>query len=94
MINRLFQAASLMSENPPGRGFIPGADVSGVNDPPSFPDAADALLDSSTLTHFLEPMDYYYSLMEHDIEGDYLEHRKLLKVNWSSPLEWQVIRRV
>ena len=47
MINRLFQAAPLMSENPPGRGFIPGADVSGVNDPPSFPDAADTLLDSS-----------------------------------------------
>ena len=48
MINRLFQAALLMSDNPPGRGFIPGAGVSGVKDPPSFPDAADALLDSST----------------------------------------------
>ena len=48
MINRLFQAATLMSENPPGRGFTPGADVSGVNNPPSFPDAADALLDSNT----------------------------------------------
>ena len=47
MINRLFRAASLMSENPPGRGFIPGAGVSGVTEPPIFPDAADALLDSN-----------------------------------------------
>ena len=37
-----------MSENAPGRGFIPGAGVSGVDNPPCFPDAADALLDSST----------------------------------------------
>ena len=47
MINRLFRAASLMSENPPGRGFVPGAGVSGVTEPPIFPDAADALLDSN-----------------------------------------------
>ena len=48
MINRLFLRVPLMSENSLGRGFIPGAGVSGVNDPPIFPDAADALLDSNT----------------------------------------------
>ena len=46
MIKRLIQAVSLMSGNAPVRGFIPGAGVSGVQNPPSFTDAADILLDS------------------------------------------------
>jgi carbamoyl-phosphate synthase small subunit len=48
MIKRLIQAVSLMSGNAPVRGFIPGAGVSGVQNPPSFTDAADILLDSDT----------------------------------------------
>jgi carbamoyl-phosphate synthase small subunit len=48
MIKRHIQAVSLMSGNAPVRGFIPGAGVSGVQNPPSFTDAADILLDSDT----------------------------------------------
>ena len=35
----------LMSGTAPSRGFVPGAGVPGVNNPPSFADAADSLLE-------------------------------------------------
>ncbi len=46
MIKRRTWAALLMSETTGGRGFSPGSGVLGVESPPSFPDAADSLVDS------------------------------------------------
>ena len=37
-----------MSESGPQRGFIPGAGIPGVSDPPIFPDAADGLVGSQS----------------------------------------------
>jgi len=45
MIKRGTQTRLLMSGTTPPRGFIPGAGVQGVSNPPSFTDAADSLLD-------------------------------------------------
>ena len=45
MIKRGTQTRLLMSGTTPPRGFIPGAGVPGVSNPPSFTDAADSLLD-------------------------------------------------
>ena len=47
MIKRRSQAGLLMSDTAPARGFIPGAVVSGVENPHSFADAADILSDSN-----------------------------------------------
>ena len=46
MIKSRTWAALLMSGDSPAGGFCPGAGVRGVKDPPSFPDAADPLLES------------------------------------------------
>ena len=46
MIKSRTWAALLMSRSSAAGGFCPGAGVRGVKDPPSFPDAADSLLDS------------------------------------------------
>ena len=51
MFKSLTWAALLMSETAGGRGFSPGAGVAGVDSAPSFPDAADALLDSGPSEH-------------------------------------------
>ncbi len=48
MTKNRIQAASLMSGMYPTRGFAPGVDVSGVENPPHFSDAADILLESVT----------------------------------------------
>ena len=47
MIKRGTQTRLLMSATTPPRGFIPGAGVPGVSNPPSFQDAADSLLEIS-----------------------------------------------
>ena len=47
MIKRRSQAGLLMSDTAPAPGVISGAVVSGVENPPSFADAADILLDSN-----------------------------------------------
>jgi len=49
MINNRVLAVSMMSKSTPGRGFSPGADIFGVNDAPSFSDAADILIDSEDI---------------------------------------------
>jgi len=41
----------LMSESPADGGFCPGAGIRGVESPPTFPDAADSLLDTGGSEH-------------------------------------------
>ena len=41
----------LMSESLADGGFCPGANIRGVDSPPSFPDAADLLVDSGSPEH-------------------------------------------
>ena len=49
MINNRVLAVSLMSNSTPARGFSPGANIFGVNNPPTFIDAADILIDSDDI---------------------------------------------
>ena len=49
MINNRVLAVSLMSNSTPARGFSPGANIFGVNNPPIFTDAADILIDSEDI---------------------------------------------
>ena len=49
MINNRVPGLSMMSESAPGKGFTPGAGIIGVENPATFTDAADILVESKKL---------------------------------------------
>ena len=82
-----------MSESPADGGFCPGAGIRGVDSPPTFPDAADLLIDSESSE---QPSGARGVLLLADgtrFEGRLFGSEEIQRVSWISLLGCADIKR-